>query len=201
MTDHNHSSIVAFSLKIAVKQAGDHPGMSSNQAGVVGKTPTSLYSVGMHYENASLLPQVPEFIDPFHASSERAVIATEAFGLAVMRETHRNVTNPGSRNLPFTWAELHNCSCCCAGLSESLINETKCGCHSCARLRTKDGHSLARSLFGRWAVSQPIDNHRTQNPLRLENFPPISAQLLMLKGNTDPTGFKGVCHPLGVGRI
>src|SRR6516164_8853943 len=153
MTDYNHSSIVAFSLKIAVKQAGDHPGMSPNQAGVVSKTPTSSYSVGMHHQNASLLPRVLEFIDPFHARSERPVIATEAFGPAVMQEVHRNVANPGSRNLPFPWTELHNCTCCSARLSESLINETKCGCHSCPRLRTKDGHSLTRSLLGKWAVS------------------------------------------------
>src|SRR6516162_9973099 len=101
MTDCNHSSIVVFSLKIAVKQAGDHSGMSPNQAGVVIKTPASAYSVGMHHENASLHPRVPEFIDPFNTRSERAVIATETFGLAVVQEMHRNVSNPRSRNLPF----------------------------------------------------------------------------------------------------
>src|SRR6516162_3957618 len=157
MTDCNHSSIVVFSLKIAVKQAGDHSGMSPNQAGVVIKTPASAYSVGMHHENASLHPRVPEFIDPFNTRSERAVIATETFGLGVVQEMHRNVANPGSRNLPFPRTELYNCSCRSARLRKSLINETKCGCQAGTRLRTKDGHSLSRSLFGEWAVSQSID--------------------------------------------
>jgi hypothetical protein len=67
MTDCNHSSIVVFSLKIAVKQAGDHPRMPPKQAGVVIKTPASAYSVGMHHENASLHPRVPERFSPFAA--------------------------------------------------------------------------------------------------------------------------------------
>jgi len=201
MTDHNHCCIVASSLKIAVEQAGNHSGVSLDHTGVVIKTPMASYSVGMHHENASLHPRVPEFIDPFHTCSERAVIATEAFGLAIVQEVHRNITNPGSRNFPFPWTKLHNGSCRPACLSKSLINETKCGCHACSRLRTKDDHSLTSSLFGERAVSQSIDNHRSQNSLGLENVPSIAAQLLMLNSNTDPAGFKSECRLATTRRI
>src|SRR6516165_8012954 len=105
MTDDNHRSIVASPLKITVEQAGDHSGMSPKHAWVVIKTPTSSYSVRMHDQNAPLRPRIPEFIDSFHARSERAVIAAEAFGLAVVQEMHRNIANPDSRNLPFPWTE------------------------------------------------------------------------------------------------
>ena len=84
MTDYDHGSIVALPLKIAVKQAGDYPGMSPNNAGVVIKTPTSFYSVRMHYEDASIHPRMPKFSDSFYARAERAVVATKAFRPAVL---------------------------------------------------------------------------------------------------------------------
>src|SRR5580704_11352604 len=69
MADDHHSSIVAFSSKIAVEQAGDDTGMSSSEPGIIFMIPVSLYTVGMHHQDTSIHQGVCEFSNPWHACS------------------------------------------------------------------------------------------------------------------------------------
>ena len=69
MADDHHGSIVAFSSKIAVEQAGDDTGMSSSEPGIIFKIPVSLYTVGMHHQDTSIHQGVCEFSNPWHACS------------------------------------------------------------------------------------------------------------------------------------
>ena len=50
MTGDQHSSIVAFSTKITIEQAGNQTRVSPGQARVVLVIPVSFYAVRMHHQ-------------------------------------------------------------------------------------------------------------------------------------------------------
>jgi hypothetical protein len=122
MTGDHHGNIVAFSSKIAVEQAGDETGMSPAKPGIIVKGPVSLYTVGMHHENASMHPWLSKFPNPWHTCSECAIVAAEALRLAIVQQSHRNIANSGCCNVPFRWTKLHNGSRSAACLSKGLIH-------------------------------------------------------------------------------
>jgi hypothetical protein len=78
MTGDNHGNIVTFSSKVAVEQAGDETGMSPSETGIIVESPVSLYTVGMHHQEASMHPWVHKFVNPWHTGSKCAIIAAEA---------------------------------------------------------------------------------------------------------------------------
>src|SRR5271165_1556221 len=192
MTGDNHGNIVAFSSKIAVEQAGDQTGMSPGKPGIIVLIPVSLYTVGMHHQDVSMHPWLRKFPNPWHTGSKCPIVAAETFRLPIVQEAHRNIANSGCRHALFRWTKLYNGSRSASRLSKSLINQLKCGCHSCGRLRAKDGDSFTSSLFGEWAASQTIYDHRTQNSRPFDNFPRITADFLPLNGNADPAAFESV---------
>jgi hypothetical protein len=78
VTGDNHGNIVTFSSKVAVEQAGDETGMSPSETGIIVESPVSLYTVGMHHQEASMHPWVHKFVNPWHTGSKCAIIAAEA---------------------------------------------------------------------------------------------------------------------------
>ena len=122
MTYDHYGSIVVFSPKIAVEQAGHKAGMSPSKARIVVMNPASLYTVGMHHEDTSLRPWLRKFTNPWHTGSECPIITAEAFGLAIVQEADRNIAHSGCCNVPFRWTNLNDGSRGAARLDKSLIN-------------------------------------------------------------------------------
>src|ERR1700722_5829106 len=111
-----------------------------------------------------------------------------------MQKAHRNITNSGRCDLSFRWTEVHDGPRSAARLGKSLINQLQGGCHSGRCLGAKDGDRFPGSLSGERAVSQAIDHHRSQTSGCLDNVPGITANLLTLNGQTDPTAFENRWH-------
>ena len=151
-----------------------------------------LYTIGMHHQDASIHPWLRKLSNPWHAGPECPIVATEAFRLAIVHETHRNISNSDCCYPPFRWAKLYNGPRSASGLGKSLIDQLKCVCRASGHLASKHGDGFTRSLFSERAVTQTVDDDRAQTLRRLDNFPRVSTDFLALNSNADPAAFESM---------
>src|SRR5215469_3195343 len=148
MAGDNDGNVVSFPPKVTVKQTSDKSGMSPSKSGIIVQSPVTLYTVRMHHQDASLHPWLFKFTNPWHTGSECTIVTAEAFRLAIVQKSNRNITDACCREVPFRRRKLYNCSGSTTGLGKSVINELKCRGHPGCCLRAKHCNGFPSSFSG-----------------------------------------------------